>query len=344
MDYNKYLKYKTKYIKLKTEINIDSIYKYFISSNIVEFTENYNIIKEIKKRKITENNNEILLRYPKRNRISTNETIYIDHATELTPLILSYITPSKREDLYGKLQEDDDVIKELNDLIDENNLEYVNYENYGKLIEIWLADNMRCPCCGEKTLRRYARDNFPIIDLVCINLNHDDETVRFFQVKTSYLTNDSPSFLLNGEPYFSLKNNTIMVGSKKWGLFVHNIKCSDDIIKKKILIGYICILFKKSNDKIYINKKKSFIVLPYVNLSYNEDPDKTYYNYTDFSIHPQIYFDPDVNYVGNLEGNNVFFDNNIPNPQIYLDTHIIPINYANLVSNWTIIENPLNQI
>ena len=209
---------------------------------------------------------------------------------------------------------------------------------------------MKCPCCGNKTLRRYAKENFPIIDLVCISDKHDNESVRFFQVKSSYLINNNASFNINNEPYFSRENRTIMTGSKRWGEVVHNIKYSDDITIKKILIGYICILFttKKDimgNDKeITINKKKSFLVLPYVsdrdlNPNYNNE---YYYNYTNFSHHPQIQFNPNLNYIGDLNGKNDLFDGNTSDSNIYLDTNIIPINYTNDTSKWQIMENPLN--
>jgi hypothetical protein len=195
---------------------------------------------------------------------------------------------------------------------------------------------MRCPCCREKTLRRYSNNNFQVIDLICINPFHDiNDNVKYFQVKSSNITN---TFLLSGQPYFSSTDGTIMVGSKKLGCYSHNIKASDDIDVKKILIGYICILFKE-NTNIIIDEKKSFLVLPDVIPNTIMNSDQYYYEYTNFTNHPQIKFNKEINSVVNLSGL-PFYENINLNFNTYLDTYIIPINYLEK-NSWNSIQNPL---
>lgn len=395
--YSKYLKYKGKYQKLKrkralgresvngdtTELmhkrkvkipnTIDSIYVYFINSDIIELISNYDNIlkanKEVKRLEeiITQEKINNLAEIntqnyntparPKRYTLSTAETKYKEYIMSLSPTILSYVSPSKRDELKVKLNEDDNIIMDIEKSIDTKDKDYIHIENYGKLIEIWLADNMKCPCCNEKTLKRYSKDNFPIIDLVCINPNHNiNDNVKFFQVKTSYLQNNGASISLHGQPYFSFNDKTIMIGSKEWGQFSHNIKGSDD--NKKILIGYICILFTKNkNDThIIISKSKSFVVLP----SVKNNDNKAYYQYTNFTYHPQIIFNDEINYIGNLNGDNLssasyleanninkrLFDDTTINKdmtsKVYLESNKIPLNY-NDSEKWITITNPLRQ-
>jgi len=367
--YYKYLKYKTKYQKLQDyKKDIDSLYKYFISSNIFELNDNYIIVQEMFKNNntnqismISDDSNKFInlsnvpnqLSSPsddsnqlssssddsnisqKRRRISTSSSKYKDFSLLTTPSILSYITPTKRSELQKDLDADTNKINEINNLIDENDSTYINVENHGKLIEIWLADNMKCPCCKQKTLKRYTKDNFPIIDLVCININHNiDDGVKFFQVKSSHLNSTS----INGQPYFSFQDKTIMTGSKNWGKLVHEIKGSDNYNKKKILIGYICILFTESSDQkyIYINQINSFVVLPYVYL----DDDEPYYEYTDFNYHPQIRFNNNMNFIGNFNGHNLMLKHtNEYDNYTFIETNRIPINYDN---KWISVKNPLD--
>lgn len=217
------------------------------------------------------------------------------------------------------IKSDDEKISRLLEIESSEDPDYIQYENYGKLIECWIADNMKCPCCGELSLRRYSSDNFPIIDLICINQFHYfSHGVKFFQVKSS---NGAP--FMGASKYFSLNDRTIHVGSNRLGSYVHNIKFSDDDLDKKILIGYICVTHNGISGESCISKKyinmllsKSFIVLPKLhfnvlqtelfpkssdipNTSYSQQFSETdhYYRYLEnkYSTHPIIEFSTETN-------------------------------------------------
>jgi hypothetical protein len=112
---------------------------------------------------------------------------------------------------------------------------YINYDNNGKNIECWVADNMYCPCCGSKSLRRYVKDNIPCIDLMCINPEHKFiNGVKFFQVKakSKYVT-------YQRDKNFDYELKQIHTGSKEIGQFIHDISKGEEYYG--LLIGYICI-------------------------------------------------------------------------------------------------------
>jgi hypothetical protein len=263
-----------------------------------------------------------------------------------------------------KVADDEEIVK-LN-YENENDEEYSQIENYGKLIETWIADNCRCPICKEKTLRRYTKNNFPIIDLVCINKNHYDG-VRFFQVKTSVINNNKAS-IHKGKYYFNLdlddnNKNTILAGSRNWGEPIHNIKPSeafDDL--EKLLIGYICILYNINvknyiHESLQINKSLSFIVLPNTLLTTEDITDDYYYKYTNLED-KEIHFNIKTNNIIDLNDKlinktsgikNILFsdedivdDEDITKPLI--DTTIININYDVDKKKWITIENPFQSI
>ena len=176
-----------------------------------------------------------------------------DYIYNLTPFLKQYVTPTKALEFHQQLHYDQLLVNKLDSMIDDD--DYKNYENHGKLVECWYADNMPCPVCNQKTLRRYQKDNFPAIDVVCINPDHlFSHGVKFFQIKST-----SSSSL---KPYFDLTNNTIHTGSYAYGKTIHNVSIFDSDIFKKILVGYICINFTERTKFLTINKQKSFIVLP----------------------------------------------------------------------------------
>jgi hypothetical protein len=159
-------------------------------------------------------------------------------------------------DLINNFHEDDlSIIKSLN----EQNPLYINFDNNGKIIECWIADNMCCPCCGEKSLRRYVKENIPCIDLMCINPEHKfTDGVKFFQVKAKSITVENP---LHKNFDYSIKQ--IHTGSKAIGQYIHDIAIDDEY--NVLLMGYICIEYEKirteENDIIRI-LNRSFITLP----------------------------------------------------------------------------------
>lgn len=145
------------------------------------------------------------------------------------------------------------------ELLNIQNPLYIDFDNNGKNIECWVADNMCCPCCGVKSLRRYVRNNMPCVDLVCSNPEHKFvDGVKFFQVKTK-----SSSIIY--EPYknFNFETKQIHTGSKAIGQYPHSIETSGDYYT--LLMGYICIeyrkIIKEPNEIIEI-LPSSFIVLP----------------------------------------------------------------------------------
>jgi len=273
--YLKYLKYKQKYLNLKqqggepfTDIN-NNLYLKFITEKLVALIPDEIIIRGNKKRRNEIPDEDAFLgvpvlkafKYPTRIREPSRK--FADYVQDLTPQIMRYLSPMSRARLEDDIKIDNIIIKKLEDVNEIEDPAYIVYENYGKLIEAWIADNMCCPAChSPNSLRRYLSDSMPVIDLVCINPEHTlEHGVRFFQVKTS------GGGFFAGEPYFNYDklnpdSNIIHVGSIVWGKPVHTIKPSDSLFAKKILCGYICISYFETDTNLQIDLTKSMIVLP----------------------------------------------------------------------------------
>ena len=293
-------------------ITNNDLFILFISSKILE--KDYGQQNITTNAIITKITNDSLINttstYDKPQRNINKPKRYRDYESELTPLIKRYIELKHYDSndidnlktlIEDALKSDTDKITNSLAKLDLIDSEYKNYENYGKLIECWIADNMKCPCCEQYSLRRYASDIMPVIDLVCINPEHNfSHGVKFYQVKAS---NGAPFM---GSKYFDKNTQTIHVGSIRQGHLVHSIKMTDDDFNKKILIGYICIEFAEKENTLQINLKKSFIVCPKYdktikqlflsdidNSSENETTDyefgELYYKYIN-STHPIIKF------------------------------------------------------
>jgi hypothetical protein len=263
-----------------------------------------------------------------------------DYITSLTPALKAYVSPSMYSQFSEKLQTDQDLIDKLNMLEDE---EFVPTDNYGKLVETWYADTCLCPVCLRPSLRRYVNNNFPTIDVICINEKHlFTHGVKFFQIK-SMNVNSTYVGGLTYPKYFDIDNCYIHVGSRKFGEIVHNIGTISSDFEKKILIGYICICFAKVplQNKLRVICNKSFIVLPKTtflrrqlfteseeddDLSIFECVDANYYGYVNDS-NPIISF--------SMCANNVYRFHNKPT---YIDT-----NY-DMIRTWNIIDNPCNTL
>ena len=256
-----------------TKINItnNDLFILFISSKIFERqqsqTDRYYIAEASKSQTEKASKSQIEeanINRPQRDHNKPKR--YRDYESELTPLIKRYIE-SRHYDtddidnlrllIDKSLDSDTDKIMKAFAKLDLTDTEYKNYENYGKLVECWISDNMKCPCCEQYSLRRYASDIMPVIDLVCINPEHKfSHGVKFYQVKASNGT------LFMGSKYFNKDTKIIHVGSVNYGYLVHSVKISDDDFKKKILIGYICIEFAEKDDTLQIKSNNSFIVYP----------------------------------------------------------------------------------
>ena len=261
----KYLKYKTKYIQLSELIggnySIDYIHNLFTTSKLYELDETRQYNKPVIEPVFTTpRKSERLV-----NKAPPDYTFLPDILINQTP-----ITGKRLKIDMGK----DDVIHANKELIEEINDEtYIYYEeNYGKLIETFYIDNCECPVCHQKTLRRYVRSNFPLIDAVCIYPNHTyNDGVKYFQIKSS---NGS---LFRGKKYFSKKDRFSHTGGSKLAILAHSIKTNSR--KKYTLFGYICIEYIDNDNELIVNKKKSFIILPNISFSH---PKMFYYRYNPY--------------------------------------------------------------
>lgn len=332
--YNKYLKYKLKYFNLKAGLHSynsdytdknNNLYIKFITEKLIQ---NPNLNGGNKR----EREDSFEIREPRNKKLNQ----YLkDFILNLTPVLLDYVGEKDIGRFKEELKLDDKLIEQLNEMNEEKDLDYVNYEKYDKLLESWIADNLKCPCCGEKTLRRYAKNNMPVIDVVCINDDHTFENgVKFFQIKVS---NGSLFF---GKPYFSLLDKTIHVGSRNFGDIVHSIRSSDSDIEKKILIGYICILYRESTNNLIINKENSFVVLPTLNVYEKVISKKLMFDELDTIDDVNWYF----RYITTIESNHQKIEfnelsNSVINLIELLDDNIVSKNYR---IETEIINNPLN--
>jgi hypothetical protein len=349
--YKKYLKYKVKYLELKEEENKGEkeeneeefikqqklLYILFTNSNLLELAQvgGVAVKSQPKIKKVIEPSK--ILQTPKRN-IKMSSKLK-DYELNLTPSITEFISPRSRDWIERDFENDDEIIQKLEAMQEIIDPAYVQYENYGVPIEAWISNNMLCPCCNEKSLRRYANPNTPVIDVICINPNHTMvQGVRFFQIKASNgsLFMGKPYFIYGGDPDDA---NTIHVGSRRFGKLVHSITPQSEPEEKKLIIGYICIRYDDiSENSLRINLDRSFIVLPKY-LQYSESQrkitfdgqpsteiiDDWYYQYIEPNHnHQRIRFNTNTNNVVRL-------DDIIPSV-------IIPKNYQ---PNLIVIENPL---
>ena len=262
------------------------------------------------------------------------------------------------DDLIDNFNQDDIAnVKFLN----EQNPLYINYDNNGKIIECWVADNMYCPCCGFKSLRRYVKDNIPCIDLMCINPEHEFKNgVKFFQIKakSKYIV-----YPRNKNFDYSLKQ--IHTGSKAIGQYIHDISKGEELYG--LLIGYICIEYEKiirePNELIRI-LDSSFIILPQIDIIeskvlfsninkryndqlglikhiepirlYGSDQINKYYWYVDNDpINNTIEFNTNINDIifFSSTNKNILFGKNI-------SMEFITTDYNPISTRWNIIPNP----
>lgn len=334
----------------------NNLFILFTSFDLLEKTSliaNIDISDEISehtKKKRTRSNDTIDILPDKKKRV-IQSTQSDDYIYALTPIIQKYA--GLNTDINAKLKKDDILIKRIQTYVENKDGPYIHIENFGKHIETWMADFFICPVCKSNTLRRYAKNNFPAIDLVCINENHlFNDGVKFFQVKSMI-----SGATFNNKPYFSLNDRTIHVGSYKYGKIVHNINITNPnyYLDKKILIGYICVVIDKilQND-LKISTIKSFCVLPKINhrpiekkLFSNDNTEKIYdvfnLDLLEPLDQPDLIDQSDQSDLDNLikinENNGTFgFDN--------FDTDLIEtdIDFNKLVKDEFISQNFLNKL
>lgn len=259
---------------------------------------------------------------PRRTRIQTNLT----QNSPMTNAIFNSESPSNKERLSKDLKKDNDWIQKQLDYLESKDPLYKYFEGlWGKIIEKWVAINIACPICKKKTLKMYKNNSFPIIDLVCINKEHKDG-VKYWQVKTSKLGNKFQGF-----PYFkvNVSDNYISVGSRRWGENIHNIKPNGD--NKDLLIGYILIIFTGNDQEITINKKKSYIIHPNLDIKKIDNENNWYYKYIseENDQHHKIQYNPETNTISSFfDLKHIMFNANI---KIYYDPKL------------SVIDNPYNE-
>lgn len=265
----KYFKYRTKYIQLSELIggnySIDYIHNLFTTSKLYELDLSKPGYKPIDNKPVF--TTPIKTRNELKRKATTNK---IDYVKSPSTAILENLTPQTNKRLRGDMNKDDinhtdqELIEEIKDET------YIHFEeNYGKLIETFYIDNCECPVCKQKTLRRYVRSNFPLIDAVCINPNHTyNDGVKYFQIKSS---NGS---LFRKKKYFCKKERFSHAGGSRLAILAHSIKTNSR--KKYTLFGYICIEYSENDDELIVNKNKSFIILPNISFSH---PKMSYYKY-----------------------------------------------------------------
>jgi hypothetical protein len=234
-----------------------------------------------------------------------------------TPLLFS---PNTLSAIRPKLNNDTEQIEALQAEEEEDDEEYIEYDkNYGKIVETWFADTQQCPCCKARGyLRRYSSDIFPVIDLVCINPEHNVflHGVRYFQVKTS---NGRP---FAGDTYFSINPTNyghIYTGSIRAGEPIHLIDATSPAHDKEFLIGYICVLidyFDPEDDTVNnITVKSINCVLPDINREKG-----LYYYYIIGAIKPKISWE-----TTNFNIISLSFESRILIPRNYLSTHFYEV-------------------
>lgn len=339
MDYNEYTDFYSFVVDKDHLDENTNLYLLFVSDKLLE-KSNTQILqlrsKTIKRTReeLEKTSNET----SKRTIIPTKITKYSDYILNLTPYLKSYITPSKLDNYVRDIEHDNELIEKIRLATDDS--EYIDKQNYGKLVETWFADNCSCPVCGSFSLRRYAKDNFPVIDFVCINQEHTfDDGVKFFQVKST--TTNFEEF-----KYFDYSEKTIHTGSYKYGKIVHKINVLDDNLTKKVLIGYICITVEPKNDYLKINKTKSFFVLP--NTKINPVAKKLFENNFDGLFVQGDTLDMIDKYYEYIDIANptIMFSDVNNDVVIFKDRYeknlIIDMNYmTNGLTSWNIINNPL---
>jgi hypothetical protein len=362
--YDEYISYKNKNDELRSLMNgslYDQIYNdentnlylLFVTSNLLEIDQQYNQNQNLINLPDTVDNviNAVV---KKRNmsyreqddaepRIKKTKT-YPEYIYNITPFLKQYITPHKLPQFEADLNYDQILVDKLENMIEDK--EYINHESttFGKTIECWYTDNLECPVCRQKSLRRYQKDNFPAIDVVCVNHNHlFEHGVKFFQIKASagnFTGSSSKSSIIT--PYFSFLDRTIHTGSYKYGKIIHNVSIFDSDFIKKILVGYICIDFVKREKYLTINKSRSFFVLPKTKVDNitkklfteeftdifieNDNTSYNYYSYIDI-VNPTISFDN--------KNNDIVLFNERYNYVLH-----IPLDYI-VMTKYKPIENPL---
>ncbi len=229
--------------------------------------------------------------------------------------ILNSLSPISKQRMKLLFSADDKVQRKKDkeqERID-NAYSYFEPTEVGTHMELWVCSNIKCPGC-KGDLIKYSSMSQPVVDVKCSNHLHNmTHGPKYYQIKATEKNKQ-----MNGLKYFSLSRNYIKVGSRRFGQNAHEIKVSDGHKTKRVLIGYICIEYTKTEGsrEIIIDGNTSFILMP--NLSYTlqqGEPDKFYYRYINQKdSFPAVRFDPTLFYIirfGLLSENPKFFRVNL---------------------------------
>lgn len=190
-----------------------------------------------------------------------------DFLTPIAKKIYNVTSPRSKSFVLEELQRDTTKIECIEKNSIDPDFQYKMENNgLGFFMENIVSFYGKCPGCNQNRLCKYASSNVPVVDLVCTNTDFHlkNNSCFLYQLKISL-----------GNDYFSLKKQTISVGSKKYGEIVHGINGNSD--RKMIVPGYICIQLQKTSLQEYnICHKKSFVLVP----DYNNMTEDLYYKYT----------------------------------------------------------------
>lgn len=193
--------------------------------------------------------------------------------TPMSKIIYESVSPASQTRLIKEFQQNNIElanIEKKEEKLDPDYQEKMSNNGLGFYMEDFVSNYCMCPVCGQFMLRKYTHSNVPVVDIICTNSKYHLEKNEcfIFQIKTSL-----------SEYYFSEKNHSIVVGSKKYGEPAHIHTGSEDITTKIVMPGYFCIKLNRSIDQSQsytIDSKNSFIIIP----DYHNKTNDFYYQYT----------------------------------------------------------------
>ena len=253
-------------------------------------TKKYTITSEYLKNIFTTSDTSLISLSPKSD-IEKHIKIEKNTMTPTSKRILDGLTPESRKRMADDINEDNIEFdeKERKSISDDPDYSYFENQEIGIILEKWICVNFKCKC-GSNYLK-YNNPNMPVIDIKCSNDNHDITFYgpKYYQIKST----EDKKMNHHGYKYFDITKHYIHVGSRKYGEICHSIKTSDK--DKELLIGYMCITYRKiNNDNIRIITKSSFILTPKTDASILSKSENYYEYITPYRKALIIDFKPDL--------------------------------------------------
>ncbi len=238
----------------------------------------------------------------------SSELIGFDGLSPLSKKIVLAESVSRRQGLIYAILADDKKIDAITRKLDtmDDDYSFILPSEVGNYMELWICANLRCPGCRVGKLFKYISSNMPVIDVRCVNPEHNllQHGPIFFQIKST----EKHSHLF-GRKYFTrvpikdYPSGYIKVGSKRFGIYSHSITPVDSVDDKYISIGYICITYKYLTNRrfVSIDLHNSFVVLPNLAFHSRTRSNSYYYQYIPNLLNiPIISFNPDRHIVAVL--------------------------------------------